>query len=112
MVNFIDFFSKNQLLVLLIAYIVFLFLIFFFLCFIDYAIKVVSSPRLFPSTLHALSHQHPTHLLQVMSMGRTYKFFGFSISYIILNLPLSIFYLPFMLLILCTFSPILPPPLR
>ena len=39
-----------------------------------------------------------------MSMGHTYKLLGFYISYIILNLPLSIFYLPFMLLILCTFS--------
>ena len=35
-----------------------------------------------------------------------YKFFGFYISYTILNLPLSIFCLPFMLLIPCTFSPI------
>ena len=33
-----------------------------------------------------------------MSMGRTYTFFGFSISYTILNLPLSILYLAFMLL--------------
>ena len=43
-----------------------------------------------------------------MSMGCTYKFFGFYISYTILTLPLSIFYLPFMLLIPCTFSPSLP----
>ena len=43
-----------------------------------------------------------------MPMGHTYKFFGFSVSYTILNLPLSILYLPFMLLILCIFSPILP----
>ena len=35
-----------------------------------------------------------------------HKFFGFYISYTILNLPLSIFYLPFILLIHCTFSPI------
>ena len=47
--------------------------------------------------------------LQFMSMGLTYKFFGFYISYTIFNLPLPIFYLPFMLLILCTFSPSLPP---
>ena len=33
-----------------------------------------------------------------MSMGRTYKFFGFSTSYTILNLPLSALYWPFMLL--------------
>ena len=42
-----------------------------------------------------------------MSMGRTYKFFGFSISHTILNLPLSILNLLFMLLILCIFSPFL-----
>ena len=59
---------------------------------------------------------HPAHLLphlppplQFMSMSHTYKFFGFYISYAILTLPLSIFYLPFMLLILCTF-PLSPPP--
>ena len=45
-----------------------------------------------------------------MSMGHTYKFFSFSISYTILNLPLSILYLPFMLLIPCTDSPIHTPP--
>ena len=50
-------------------------------------------------------------LLQFMSMGRTYKFFGFCISHTILNLPLPILYLPIMLLIPCTFSPILPLPL-
>ena len=43
-----------------------------------------------------------------MSMGHTCKFFGFYISYTILTLPLSIFYLPYRLLILCTFSPIPP----
>ena len=47
--------------------------------------------------------------LQFMSMGHTYKFFGFSISHTLLTLPLSIFYLPFMLLILCTFSSSLSP---
>ena len=46
--------------------------------------------------------------LQFMPIGHTYKFFGFSISYTIPNLPLSILYLPFMLPIPCTFSPILP----
>ena len=40
-----------------------------------------------------------------MSLGHTYKFFGFYISYTSLTLPLSIFYLSFMLLILCTFHP-------
>ena len=46
-----------------------------------------------------------------MSRGRTRKFFGFSNSYTVLNLPLSILYLLFMLRIPCTFSPILPSPL-
>ena len=50
----------------------------------------------------------PTPLF--MSMGRTYKVFRFSISYTILNLPLSILCLPFMLFTPCTFSPILSPP--
>ena len=42
--------------------------------------------------------------------GVTYKFCAFYISHSILNLTLSILYLPFMLLIPCTFSPILSPP--
>ena len=63
-----------------------------------------------PSSLHPLFNQHsPTWF---MSVGCTYKFFGFSIFYAILNLPLSILYLPFMLLTPCTFSlpcsPLLP----
>ena len=45
---------------------------------------------------------------QFNSIGCKYKFFGFSISYTILNLPLSLFYLPFMLLILCIFPPLFP----
>ena len=58
------------------------------------------------------AHPPPTCIppLQFMSMGHTYKLFGFYISYTILTLPLSIFYLPFMLLTLCTFSPLSPPP--
>ena len=43
--------------------------------------------------------------------GHTYKFFGFYISYTILTLSLSSFYLSFMILILCTFPPSLPLPL-
>ena len=43
-----------------------------------------------------------------MSMGCTYKFFEFSVSYTILNLPLSILYLPLTLLIPCTFPPFYP----
>ena len=42
---------------------------------------------------------------QFMSMGQAWKFFGYSISYTILNLPLSILCLPIMLLIPCTFPP-------
>ena len=44
-----------------------------------------------------------------MSMGHSHKYFGFYISYNILTLRLSIFYLPFIFLIPCTFSPIIPP---
>ena len=43
--------------------------------------------------------------------GHTYKFFGFYIFCTFFNFPLSIFYLPFMLFILCNFSPSLPVPL-
>ena len=82
----------------------------FYMYFIDYAIAGVPSPPFIPLlTEHPLPLAFP--LPQLMSMGHTYKFFGFYISYTILNLPLSIFYLPFMLLILCTFSPSLSLPL-
>ena len=56
-------------------------------------------------TLHPalLSHQHLPPP-QLMSMVCTYKFFGFSISYTILKLSLSILYLPIMLLIPYTHS--------
>ena len=60
-----------------------------------------------PCTSLALQHLP----LFFMPMDRTYKFFGFSISYTILNTSLSILYLPTMLLIPCTFPPILPLPL-
>ena len=53
-------------------------------------------------------HLFPPASTLLMSMGCTHKFFGFSISYTILNLLPSIFYLPFMLLIPYTFFPILP----
>ena len=78
--------------------------------FIDYAITVV--PFFSPFFPCLPCTRPPTCILplQFMSMGHTYNFFGFSISYTILNLPLSILYLPFMLLIPCTFSPILPLP--
>ena len=46
-----------------------------------------------------------------MSLGRACKFFGVSISYVILNISLSILYLPIMLFNPCTFSLILRSPL-
>ena len=66
---------------------------YFLIYFIDYAITVVPFPPLYslPSCTPTPIHIPP---LQFISMGRTYKFFGFYISYTILNLPLSIFYLP------------------
>ena len=67
-------------------------------------------PPLFPCALH--THLPPAfpHLSSLTSMGCTCKSFGFSISYTILNLPLSIFYLPFYAFSsLCPF-PILPLP--
>ena len=65
-------------------------------------------PPLFPSA----QYPPPTIIppLQFTYVGHPYKLFGFYISYTILTLPLS-FYLPFMLLIPCTFSPSLPFPL-
>ena len=78
---------------------------FFFDIFIDYAITLVPFPPLHstPSCPPPLSHSPPR---EFMSMGHTYKFFGFYNSYTILTLSLSIFHLSFMLLILCTFPPI------
>ena len=66
-----------------------------------------------------LHHAHPlpptflpySSYYKFIHISHTYKFFGFYISYAILTLPLSIFYLPFMLLILCTFPPTLFLPL-
>ena len=74
----------------------------FLIYFIDYAITVV--PFFLPFIL--FRPVLPSTIIpppQFMSMGHTYKF-GFSISYTILNLLLSILYLPLMLLIPCTFS--------
>ena len=60
-------------------------------------------PPLFPCTLYT-----PSHLNSPFGSCPwvIYMFFGFYISYTLLNLLLSIFFLPFMLLVLCTFSPI------
>ena len=78
--------------------------------FIDYAITVVPFFLLFIPLHPALPLPPACPLLtpQFMSMGCTYKFFGFSISYTILTLPLSILYQPSMLLIPCTFPPFPP----
>ena len=68
---------------------------------------------IFLTTLPPFAPIIPSHIpsLYFMSFGHTYKLFDFYISYTILTLPLSIFYLPFMLLILCTFPPSPPLPL-
>ena len=81
----------------------------FLIYFIDYAITVVLFPPLY-SPQPCIPP--PTHIppLSVHIHGHTYTVFGFYISYTILTLPLSIFYLQFILLILCTFPP--PPPTR
>ena len=76
--------------------------------FIDYAITVVPFFLPFISLCPVPSFYPPPSIPPFMSMGHTYKFFTFSISYTILNLPLSILYLSTMLLIPCTFSAILP----
>ena len=78
--------------------------VFYWLCYCSCLIP----PPLFPSTLHTPFHLHCPPP-QFMSIGRTYKFFGFYISYTILTLPLSILYLPFML-IPCAFPPTDNPP--
>ena len=83
-------------------------------CFLSifYAITVV--PFFSPLYIPPPCTSPPSSILPTMdfmSMGCTYKFFGFSISYTILNYFLSILCLPVMLLIPCTFSPFFPPPL-
>ena len=81
---------------------------YFLIYFIDYAITVVPFPPLYslPSCTPTPIHIPP---LQFISMGRTYKFFSFYISYTLLHLP-STLYVLFMLLIPYTFYPILPLP--
>ena len=80
---------------------------FFKMYFIDYATTVVPfiSPLYSPLPYTPL----PLAFLTLVHVhDQTCKCFGFSISHTILNLPLSMFHLKFMLLIPCTFSPILP----
>ena len=64
--------------------------LFFKVCFIDYAITVVPIfPPLSPSTQHpSLPQAIPTPLF--MSLDHTYKFFGYSISYTMLYIPMAI----------------------
>ena len=71
-------------------------------------IMLLQLSHFLPPSLHSIlpSPSLPHSPLQFMSMGHTYKFFGFYISYTILTLPLSIFHLSSMLLILCTFPPL------
>ena len=63
----------------------------------------------FPPSLHSIlptpSLSHSPPIVHVHG-SYIYKFFGFYISYTILNLPLSIFHLSFMLFILSTFLPL------
>ena len=79
----------------------------FSIYFIDYAIIVVPFPPFIP--LYPAQPFLPAFSpLQLMPMSRTYNFFGFYISCTILKLPLSILYVPIMLIILGTFSTFLP----
>ena len=62
-------------------------------------------PIPFPLILPPLPPSFP-HFSSCPWVSHTCKCFGLSISHIILSLPMSILYLPFMLLIPCTLSPI------
>ena len=79
-----------------------------YIYFIDYAITVVPffSPLYSPSRCTPPSTIIPPTYF--MFMGHTCKFFGFSISHTILRNPLSIWYLPFMLLFPLPFPPFSP----
>ena len=63
---------------------------FFKLYFIDYAITVF--PILFPfAPFHpSLPFPQPIPTPLFMSVGHTYKFFGYSISYTVLYIPMAI----------------------
>ena len=78
-------------------------LMLFSVYFTDYAIivPIFSLVPPFPPAIPSL----------FTSMDHAYMFFGFSISYTILNTPQYILYLPIMFLNPCIFSPILPPSL-
>ena len=80
-------------------------ILFYKVYFIDYAIIVVPlfAPHYPPLPCTAPLTLQQSCPPQFMSMGHTYKFFGYSIPYTILNHPLSILCLCILLLILCTF---------
>ena len=81
--------------------------IFYWLC--HYSCPIFSFP-LAPSTLHPPALQ-PSPPPEFMAKGCTYKFFGFSVSYTILNLSPSILFLLIVLLLPCTFPrPFSPSP--
>ena len=89
---------------------IYLFIFLFFNIFIDYTITVVPFPPL-PSTTSC--PPPPSHIppLQFMSMGHVYKFFGFSISYSVLNIPIYSVPTKLYFLILAPFSLVSPYPL-
>ena len=104
-IDFIIFFSIAIQLWLFCNY---LFVLLFFLIYLLIVLLQLSQfppPHSTPSCPSPPSYIPP---LQFMSMGHTYKFFGFYISYTIFTLPLSIFHLSSMLLILCKFLPLSP----
>ena len=70
--------------------------LFFSIYFIDYALTVVPISPLGPPLpiTPSVSSNPPTLSSCLWVMGHPCKFFGFSIFYIVLNIPLSILYLP------------------
>ena len=76
--------------------------IFYFKCILLIILLKLSHIFLPYISLCPVTPSSPAFPAYFMSMDHTYKFFGFSISYTILNLPLSILYLPIMLPITCT----------
>ena len=74
--------------------------IFYLLCYYNCP---TFSPLYSPSTC---THSHKHYNVPLVHVHDcTYKFFHFSISYTIFNIPLSVLYLPFMLLIPVPFPP-------
>ena len=90
------------------------FLLFWYLFFnIFYWLCYYSCPIFFSSLYSPLPYTPPPTSISppyFMSMDQTYKSFGFSTTHTILNLPLSILYLPFYPLYLFPHSASLPLP--